>query len=116
MKLDGLEVGGVSVGGLETCLELPQWKLAFDLGRCRNSTVSCHTVLFTHAHTDHMGSVAHHLARRGLLGAAPPRYVVPRENVDDFQALLEVWRRLDRSELACEVIEAGPGDEVGLRK
>lgn len=116
VDLDGWQVRGTSVGGLETCLELPQIKVAFDLGRCAGSTVGCHTVLFTHAHADHMGAVALHAARRALRRAEPPHYVVPRENAEDFAELLEVWRRLDRSELPCEVTAAGPGDEVRLRR
>jgi len=115
VDLDGLEVRGVSVGGLETCLEVPRWKLAFDLGRCASTTVGCQTVLFTHAHADHMGAVALHVAQRALRHVAPPRYVVPRENEEAFHAMLDAWRRLDRSDLPCEVEAAGPGDELRLR-
>jgi len=115
VDLDGLEVRGVSVGGLETCLEVPRWKLAFDLGRCASTTVGCHTVLFTHAHADHMGAVALHAAQRALRHVDPPRYVVPREDEGAFHAMLDAWRRLDRSDLPCEVEAVGPGDEVRLR-
>ena len=111
IQVAGLDVEGTSIGGIETCIELPRWKLAFDVGRSPLSAVRRRTVLFTHAHMDHMGGVAIHAATRGLLGMPTPIYVVPRENVADFEALFEVWRRLDRSELNYELVPLGPAEE-----
>lgn len=114
--LAGLDVQGISVGGLETCLEIPEWKLAFDIGRCPRSAVVRPTVLFTHAHMDHMGGVALHAATRSLWGLAPPVYAVPRENVEAFDELFEVWRRLDGADLAYELEAIGPGEELALQQ
>jgi ribonuclease Z len=114
MRIAGIEVRAVSVGGVETCIELPQLKLAFDIGRCPPSAVARPTVLFTHAHMDHMGGVAYHAATRALYGMAPPTYVVPHENAAAFEELFAVWRRLDRSELAYQMVALGPGEEHAL--
>jgi len=114
--LAGLEVRGVSIGGVETCLEVPQYKLAFDIGRAPESSIAIPTVLFTHAHIDHMGGVAMHAATRALRGLAPPRYVVPRVDVAAFNDLFAVWRRLDRSELEYELVPLAPGDEFELSR
>ena len=63
-RLAGILVDGVSVGGVETCIDLPEFKLAFDIGRCPDDAVLRPTILFTHAHMDHMGGVAWHAATR----------------------------------------------------
>ena len=110
-RLAGIDVRGISIGGLETCIDLPERKLAFDIGRCPPEAVVRPTILFTHAHMDHMGGVAMHAATRALRRMAPPTYVVPREKAKDFGALFDVWRRLDGSDLPCEVVELGPGEE-----
>lgn len=114
MKLAGIEVAGISVGGLETCIDLPAHKLAFDIGRAPDAAVARKTILFTHAHMDHMGGVAWHCATRALRGMPPPTYVVPRENVDAFRDLFEVWRKLDRSLLKHELVPLAPGEELAL--
>ncbi len=114
LKLAGFDVEAVSVGGLETCIELPSLGLAFDIGRCPMSAVRRDTLLFTHAHMDHMGGIAYHAATRDLLHMAPPTYIVPRENHADVLALLDVWRRLDHSTLPCTVIPCAPGERVPL--
>jgi ribonuclease Z len=114
LDLAGVEVGGLSIGGLETCILLPRLNLAFDIGRCPDAALNAHTVLFTHAHMDHMGGVAWHAATRALRRMAPPTYVVPRENAEAFAELFEVWRRLDRSDLAHRLVPLGPGEELEL--
>jgi ribonuclease Z len=113
-RLAGHRIEGLSVGGIETCIDLPELKLAFDIGRCPDEAVHRPTILFTHAHMDHMGGVAWHAATRALRGMAPPTYVVPRENEADFRALFEVWRKLDRSEQPHSVVALSPGEEWEL--
>ncbi len=114
MVLAGIEVRGLSIGGLETCIDLPGLKIAFDIGRAPEHAIARPTVLFTHAHMDHMGGVAYHCATRALRKLSPPTYVVGPENADAFRDLFDVWRRLDRSELAHHLVVAGPGDEYAL--
>ncbi|MDP2316190.1 MAG: MBL fold metallo-hydrolase [Pseudomonadota bacterium] len=114
MRLAGIDVEAVSVGGLETCIELPAFDLAFDIGRCPMSAVKRPRVLFTHAHMDHMGGIAYHAATRDLVGMKPPTYYVPRENYDDVLHLMDAWRKLDRSTLPCNIVSCGPGDRVDI--
>ncbi len=116
LDLAGIAVDAVSVAGMETCIGLPGLKMAFDIGRGQRRSVSFSTVLFTHAHIDHMGGVAHHVATRGLLNMKPPTYVVPAEVEGAFHNLLDAFRTLDGSDLPCTVLPAQPGDEISLGK
>ena len=113
-RLAGIPIVGLSIGGLETCIDLPEYRLAFDIGRCPPEAVARPTILFTHAHMDHMGGVAYHAATRELFGMAPPTYVVPHENVEAFGELIAAWRKLDRSDLPHRVVALGPGEEFEL--
>jgi ribonuclease Z len=61
-----------------------------------------------------MGGVIHHCATRALWGMSAPEYAVPTENHEDFNALIAVWRRLDRSGLPCTVRAVAPGDRIDL--
>lgn len=116
LTIAGVDVHAISVGGLETCIELPKWSLAFDIGRCPPSAIHHKRILFTHPHIDHMGGVAHHCGLRDLWGLPPPTYLVPEECHPDFLALLEVWRRLDRSTLPCTVVPMRPGQSWEISK
>jgi ribonuclease Z len=114
IEVGGVELRALSVGGLETCHWLPRWKVAFDIGRCPLRVVDCRTILFTHAHMDHLGGIAYHTATRSLRRLPPPVYVVPPHCVEDLGRLFEAWRRLDRSDMPHELVALGPGDQYRL--
>ncbi|MBL8861812.1 MAG: hypothetical protein JNK02_07340 [Planctomycetes bacterium] len=114
LTLAGVTVRGVSVGGIETCIDLPELGLTFDIGRAPEASIARGTVLFTHAHMDHLGGVAYHCALRALRRLPPPTYVVGHENLDAFRDLFDAWRRLDRSTLAHTLVPLGPGEEHAL--
>lgn len=116
LELAGTQVDAVSVAGLETCIQLPQHKLCFDIGRGPRSAVGLSTVAFTHTHVDHIGGIAHHVATRSLLGMDPPTYLVPEAMVPDFMSLLVAFRKIDHSDMPCTVIPAVPGEDVALAK
>jgi ribonuclease Z len=115
-SLDGLDVRAVSVAGMETCIELPGLKTCFDIGHGHRSTARNHTVLFTHAHIDHMGGIGHHAATRSLLSMAPPTYVVPKPVEAGVNRLLDAFRALDGSEMPATVKGLQPGEEMALGK
>lgn len=114
-ELDGLEVSGVSVGGVASCIDLPALKVCVDVGVILDRTVARDVVLITHAHADHLGSLVQHVAQRGLRGMPPATYVVPPGIEEDVEALLEVWRRLDGGELAANIRPLPPGEPLSLR-
>lgn len=116
VSLGGVDVLAVSIGGIETCIEVPDWKLCFDIGRCPASAVRRSRVCFTHPHVDHMGGVAHHASQRELYGMSPPTYLVPSTARAGFEELLAVWRRLDGSDLPALVVPVEPGQALDLGK
>lgn len=54
--LGGYSVEGISVGGHETCVIVPELKSAFDIGRCPPKAVHQNFLFITHAHLDHIVS------------------------------------------------------------
>ncbi len=114
LNLAGTAVKGISIGGVETCIQLPGHDLCFDIGRAPRSAVHRSRVAFTHAHLDHMGGVAMHVATRALTSQEPPTYLMPASAVPHFQAMLKAWRRLDRSRLPCHVVPMEPGGAFAL--
>lgn len=105
-----------SVGGLETAIDLPDWKVCFDVGRAPRELLRRETIAFTHAHMDHMGGIAYHCATRALMGMEPPTYVVPAHAVEPLEQLFDAWRTLDRSELKHRLVPIRSGERYEHRK
>ncbi|MFT5197500.1 MAG: ribonuclease Z [Planctomycetota bacterium] len=114
--LGGMPLQGISSGGIRTCLELPSWKLLVDLGSVDHRQVPADTVLITHAHLDHLGGIANHIALRELMGQKPGRYILPPEIVPEVEQLLTIWRRLDAAPLVADLIPLAPGETLPLAR
>lgn len=114
LRLSGHDIDAISVGGLETCIQLPSWNLAFDIGRCPPGAVRQDRILCTHAHMDHLGGIAYYVATRDLFGLAPPTLYVPEENHADILDLFACWRRLDHSDLPAHIVATSPGQRIEL--
>lgn len=54
LGLEGYSVEGVSLGGHETCVIVPELKAVFDIGRCLSRAVHQNFLFITHAHLDHI--------------------------------------------------------------
>ncbi len=111
-----MDLAGISVAGMETCIEVPSLKLLLDLGRCSGSAVSQRVVLLSHGHLDHIGAITQHAARRALLGMADGIYVVPRAIAPRVEALFAAAGALDGQTIPRQVVELEPGESYEIGK
>ncbi|MGN6104798.1 MAG: MBL fold metallo-hydrolase [Kofleriaceae bacterium] len=109
-------IRGISVGGVYTSLAVPELGLLFDAGAPARSVGAIDTILLSHGHADHVGSLPALLGIRALHGKLrPPRVVMPAEIVKDLADALDALSRLQRFPLEIEPIGMAPGDEIALR-
>ncbi|MET0791242.1 MAG: MBL fold metallo-hydrolase [Polyangiaceae bacterium] len=111
MKLEGL-----SVAGVETCIEVPSLRLVLDMGRCTRSAIHHPLVLLSHGHLDHMGAVAQHAARRSMMRMGESTYVVPAAVARDVEELFNAAGRLDGQVIPRRVVALAPGEDFALGK
>ncbi|KAL1317270.1 hypothetical protein AAHE18_15G122300 [Arachis hypogaea] len=116
LNIEGYPVGGLSIGGHETCIMFPTLKVAFDIGRCPPRAVSQDFLLISHAHMDHIGGLPMYVATRGLYRMKPPTIIVPISVKEDVEKLFKVHRKMDHSELKHNLIGLDVGEEFYLRK
>jgi len=109
MKFEGL-----SVAGVETCIEVPSLRLVLDMGRCTRSAVQYPLVLLSHGHLDHMGAVAQHAARRSMMHMGESTYLAPAAVARDLEELFNAAGRLDGQVIPRRVIPLAPGEEFQI--
>ena len=116
LQLEGITVNAISLAGFYTCIQLPDFKIAIDMGICPRSAINKQNVLFTHCHGDHIAGVVRHCSSREMLGLPPPRYFVGSEDVDNFNAFMTAARKMCRNTMPYEVQAMKPKDFFDVRK
>ncbi|XP_020600128.1 tRNase Z TRZ1 isoform X3 [Phalaenopsis equestris] len=57
LHVEGYPVEGLSIGGQETCVIFPSLRIAFDIGRCPQRSISQDYLFISHGHLDHIGGL-----------------------------------------------------------
>ena len=114
--LGGMELAGLSVAGVETCIEVPALRLVLDMGRCTRGAVQYPLVLLSHGHLDHMGAVAQHAARRAMMKMGESTYLVPAAVASEVEALFNAAGRLDGQVIPRRVVALSPGEDFEIGK
>lgn len=109
-------VVGYAVAGEEAVVLVPEFDVAFDIGKCPREALTVNNVLLTHGHTDHSAGLIYYFAQRDFQGIEGGRAFVPDKLVGPVEDLLRAWGRVDGQVPPHEVLGVRPGDDVELRR
>jgi len=112
--LAGWEIDALSIGGIETCFQVPALDLALDIGRCPPGAETRATLLLTHGHLDHAAGLPYYVGMRDLVHAPPGRVFVPAEAAESLRVVLGAWHKIGALP-ASEITGLKPGETVPLR-
>ncbi|MEM1034688.1 MAG: MBL fold metallo-hydrolase [Myxococcota bacterium] len=115
VKAGPYTVRGVSVAGVYTTLQVPELGLVFDCGMAPRGFASTEHLFLSHGHADHVGALPGLLGIRGMMRRPPLRLFLPAPIVDDVGAALTAMSRLQRHELAVDMVPMTPGQEHQLK-
>jgi ribonuclease Z len=111
---DGLTIEGYSRAAVQTCWRINELKLLFDVGVQPWDFMGTATLFITHAHLDHIAGLPAYVSRRRMMKMDPPVIYLPDSAVDSAWEMLQMFRRLDRGAMPCELIGLLPGDETKI--
>lgn len=114
LVLGGHAIRALSIGGIETCFEVPSFDLCLDIGRCPPGAERRGTLLLTHGHIDHAAGLPYFVSMRALYKYSPPRVFCPSEAHPHLARLLATWVELQADTDRCTLTPVDPGDTIPL--
>lgn len=131
LYLPPYRVQGISVAGEQTCIQVPELDLAFDIGLCTRAVLSVPTIALSHAHMDHLGGLPYWFSQRyfqkiggethmpdrvdGKPRAPVGRCVCHSELEPHLRAMLRAWEPLERQRTPFELVPVAPEQEVEIK-
>lgn len=112
----GLTIEGYSRAAVQSYWRVPELKVGFDLGGSPWSFMGTQTIFVTHAHLDHLAALPVYVARRRMMKMEPPTIYMPESVVNTARQMLNLWQRLDRGKMVCDLVGVSPGDEIELSR
>ncbi len=110
-------INGMSLGGVQTCLQVPQLGLMFDVGHCPRSLVSTPRVFLTHSHGDHSGGIIGMLSLRLLMGIKEPlQLYMPEYMATPVRQAITAYENMQGHPYRYEIHPLNVGDTVALNK
>ncbi|MCG8653121.1 MAG: metal-dependent hydrolase, partial [Pirellulales bacterium] len=113
---DGLTIEGYSRAAVQTCWRVNELKVLFDVGVQPWDFMGTPTMFITHAHLDHIAALPAYVSRRRMMKMDPPVIYLPDSAVDTAWDMLQMFRRLDRGAMPCELVGVLPGDETDISR
>ena len=116
LQFKGLTIEGYSRAAVQSYWRIPELKIGFELGGSPWSFMGTQTFLVSHAHLDHMAAIPVFVARRRMMKMDPPTIYLPEPVVQNTRRMLDVWQRLDRGRMLCDLVGVQPGTEFELSR
>ncbi len=113
---DGLTIEGYSRAAVQTCWRVNELKVLFDVGVQPWDFMGTATMFISHAHLDHIAALPAYVSRRRMMKMDPPVIYMPDSAVDTAWDMLQMFRRLDRGAMPCELVGLLPGDETNISR
>ena len=105
-----------STGGIESCYVLPDFKIAFDVGRCPVELVDIPSVFVSHGHLDHASGIAYYFSQRSLKNLGPGIMYVPHKILKPLKKITQLWQQIEEFDYKSNLIGLKPGENVEISK
>lgn len=114
LTLGGFAIDALSIGGIETCFDVPAFDVLLDIGRCPPGSERRSKLLLTHGHIDHAAGIPYYVSMRALLKMPRPKIFVPEASREPIEKILQAWTELQADSDHCVLTGVKAGDTIPL--
>lgn len=97
-------IEGLSIAGEESCVHLPEFDIAFDIGLCPRAALPSNYVALTHGHMDHAAALSYYFSQRSFQGMGTGTVLCPKPLAMPIHKLMEAWVDIEQQRTPYHVI------------
>ncbi|HEX8342473.1 MAG TPA: MBL fold metallo-hydrolase [Tepidisphaeraceae bacterium] len=116
LKFQNFSLVGYSVAGEETVVQVPEFNVCFDVGRCPQFALTSDLMLLSHGHMDHVAGLGYYLSQRHFQGMKPGTVLLPRQLDAPVGELLRAWQGVERQQTPFRVEPMCAGEDYPVRR
>ena len=106
-------VQGYSIAGEETCIQIPELDICFDIGRGPRLALPSNYVALSHGHMDHTAGLAYYFSQRHFQGMGVGTVFCHPTLAEPIAKMMEAWVDIEGQRTPHKIIPMAPGTPSG---
>ena len=108
-------IQGISIGGEQTVVQIPELGLNFDIGLAPRMSISAPFVALSHGHMDHVAALPYYFSQRMFLKMVPGTCICHPELAGPLRTMMQGWIQVENQQTPHVITPLAPGEEMEIK-